>query len=69
MNPELDYEFTKHFGLSFGIWEVYNYTNPPQLGTGPTATTASYTPFAPYNGNAAGSWSGTEVFLQTTVKF
>jgi hypothetical protein len=69
MNPEIDYAFNKTFTLALGIWEVYNYTNPPQLSTPNGNVTASYTPFAPYNGEAAGSWTGTEVFLQGTVKF
>lgn len=66
MNPELGYSFNDHFSLALGIWEVYNYTNPPVVEGGQTA---SYTPFAPYNGSTAGAWAGTEVYLQGNVKF
>ncbi len=69
MNPDLGYTFSDHFGLDLGIWEVYNYTNPPNTTGTSSGPTASYMPFAPYNGTDAGSWSGTEVYLMGTVKF
>jgi len=69
MNPDLSYSFNKYFALDLGIWEVYNYTTPPNVGGTPGAPTAPYTPFAPYNGTNAGSWTTTEAFLMGTVKF
>jgi hypothetical protein len=69
MNPDLSYSFNDHFSLDLGIWEVYNYTNPPPNGGVTGQPTASYTPFAPYNGTNAGNMTTTEAFLMGTVKF
>jgi hypothetical protein len=66
VNPELDYSFTKNLGLSLGIWEVYNMTIQP---TDNGQTVSFYTPFAPYNGTAPGSWTASQLYLMGTVTF
>jgi hypothetical protein len=66
LNPELDYAFSKHFSLGLGIWEVYNTTNQP---TDNGQTVSYYTPFAPYNGTAPGSWTSSQVYLLGSVTF
>ena len=65
VDPELDYEFNKHFELGLGLWEQYDMRNAAQIGTNPSGTpifVSQYTPFAAWNG-------GTQVYLTGTIKF